>query len=176
MDTSQSTVEHLVDDILRSLRTPRRRKNRGVEHGNTTHGRHRTPEHHVWSGMRNRCLNPRHRDYRNYGGRGITVCAEWDDFSTFLHDMGKRPSQKHTLERLDNDGPYRPGNCVWATRPVQARNKRTTRWITFHGVTQCLTDWARQQGLDKSTVCHRLARGWSIERTLTTPATHKKHQ
>lgn len=91
------------------------------------HGQSRTPEFRAWWDMRQRCLNPNVASYANYGGRGIRVCDRWNDFSAFRADMGCRPSPAHSLDRIDNDGNYEPGNCRWATRSEQQRNKRAYR-------------------------------------------------
>lgn len=91
-----------------------------------------TSEYRTWQLMKNRCLNPKARDYAYYGGRGILVCAGWLTFDNFLADMGRRPTSKHTLDRIDSDGNYEPGNCRWATRLVQARNRsyaKTKAWV-----------------------------------------------
>jgi hypothetical protein len=82
------------------------------------------PEYSVWSDMRRRCFTPTHKNYAGYGGRGITVCPRWNSFTTFLADMGPRPSPKHSIDRKDNDGNYEPANCRWATQPEQIRNRR----------------------------------------------------
>lgn len=82
------------------------------------------PQFHAWQQMRERCRNPRDPAYRNYGGRGITVCDRWQNFTNFLTDMGARPSPIHSLDRIDNNGNYEPGNCRWATRSQQNRNTR----------------------------------------------------
>lgn len=127
------------------------------------------PEYHVWTGMRGRCLNPRNRVFLRYGGRGITICPAWDTFEVFLFDMGLRPSPRHSLERIDNDGPYSAENCRWATQSEQMRNTSATRLLACHGQTRCLTEWAEVTGLKMSTIHVRLRRGWSVEQALHEP-------
>jgi hypothetical protein len=93
-------------------------------HGHTSGGRW-TDEYRIWAGMVKRCTNPRSSSYRSYGGRGIAICDRWrTSFSAFFADMGRRPSKLHSIDRINNDGNYEPGNCRWATRDVQAANKR----------------------------------------------------
>ena len=93
----------------------------------TTHGRARTPEYESWLHMRKRCLKPGSERYRYYGERGITICAEWDDFATFYRDMGPRPSLKYSLDRIDVNGNYEPSNCRWADPATQRNNRRDSR-------------------------------------------------
>ena len=90
----------------------------------------------TWYGIKKRCYSKTDQAWQNYGGRGIKVCQRWlDSFALFIQDMGPKPSGKHTIERINNDGDYCPENCRWATRKEQGYNKRTTRKITYQGVT-----------------------------------------
>jgi len=131
-----------------------------------------TPEHNVWMNMLQRCVSPSYKLYPYYGGRGITVCDRWrTDFTAFYADMGPRPSKKHSLERLDNDGPYAVGNVVWGTRVMQMRNRRTTVFLTFNGVRRPMAEWAELVGLTYGALKCRVFRSrWTIERALTEPA------
>lgn len=124
-----------------------------------------------WTSAKSRCSNPNVRAYPHYGGRGIQMCDRWkNSFHAFLQDMGERPSKDMTLERINNDGNYEPGNCVWASVQQQRRNTRCTRMIEFQGEVKCLSDWAAAYGLSILTLHSRLGKlGWGIERALTTP-------
>lgn len=137
------------------------------------HGEAGSPEHMVWVSMIQRCINPSHRYWHLYGGRGITVCKQWRGpmgFQTFLRDMGHRPSQSHSIDRFpDNNGPYSPENCRWATRIEQARNRSTNCLITFRGHTLTIQEWSERSGIHKSVIQWRFRHGWSPQRTLTTP-------
>lgn len=93
------------------------------KHGGSLGGKE-CPEYVAWKNMRRRCEFKSHKHYRHYGGRGIAVCARWRSFANFLADMGRRPSPKLTLERVDNDGNYEPSNCCWASRSAQNANRR----------------------------------------------------
>lgn len=136
----------------------------------TRHGRaHGTPEYQTWQNMIQRCNNPKHNSYPNYGGRGIRVDPVYFSFDRFLADLGPRPSDNHSIERKDPNGHYEPGNVVWATKHIQVRNRRTNRPITFNGETLVLGDWAKRIGIDPKTLSLRLAKGWPIEKALTTP-------
>lgn len=142
--------------------------------GTRSHGESRptaTPEYCTWASMKQRCLNPAHPGYSDYGGRGIAVCPEWlDNFTAFLADVGRRPSPGHSIDRIDNDKGYEPGNVRWASRVQQAGNKRVSRQITFEGVERTVSEWAKRFGIHKSTLAKRLDSGWPVERALTTPA------
>jgi hypothetical protein len=94
------------------------------------HGFNRTPTYICWSNMRSRCSNPRQRSYASYGGRGITVCERWQTFENFLADMGAQPAGL-TIDRIDVNGSYEPGNCRWASQEVQDNNKRTTVYVVL---------------------------------------------
>ena len=134
----------------------------------TTHGASKTRTYQAWHQMRQRCLNPRHRAYPSYGGRGITICQRWlDSFEAFLEDLGEPPDNR-SLDRIDNDGNYEPGNCRWASRSEQQRNKRDNRLVTYDGMTKCLTEWAEDTGIDRATIRGRLRRGWTVAAALTT--------
>ncbi len=89
----------------------------------TTHGESTSIEYRIWGHMRERCTNPKHKSFPRYGGRGIAVCARWDDFNNFLCDMGRRPSLMHSIDRIDNDGNYEPGNCRWSLPSEQGKNR-----------------------------------------------------
>ena len=142
--------------------------------GKPKHGLSRTPEYRAWQTMRLRCNNPDNAAYPAYGGRGIKVCDRWaDDVSAFVADMGLRPSPDHQIDRKDNDGDYEPGNCRWATRSTNCRNRRTNRLITFRGEQRTLSDWCERLGLPKDTVAKRLNMGWTVDAALVTPVRSK---
>ena len=132
------------------------------------HSGSHTPEWAAWQHLKARCSNTARPDYCNYGGRGITVCERWlECFDNFIADMGKKLSPAHTLDRIDNDGPYSPENCRWATRSVQNTNKRLTRRITFDGVTKTVHEWCEQYHMPLRVVLQRLRNGWEPLRALT---------
>jgi len=128
------------------------------------HGDHKSPEYEAWCNIVQRCSNKNHPCYEYYGGRGIVLCAAWRDYTVFIKDVGRRPSPKHSIERIDNDKSYEPSNVRWATRGEQMRNTRRTRLITFNGKTQCLKDWAYTLGIPPKTLQARIVDyGWSVE-------------
>ncbi len=138
-----------------------------VSHGHNTRKSGRTKPHIAWGSMVQRCTNPRSSGYHNYGGRGIGVCSEWHNFENFFRDMGKPPTDRHQLDRIDNNGHYCPENCRWTTPKQNSRNRRDNRIICFNGKTQCLSAWAEEIDISAKTLSSRLIRGWSVKRALT---------
>lgn len=130
------------------------------------HGMCGTPTYAAWESMKQRCLNPTARSFKNYGGRGITVCERWLAFENFLADMGVRPDGNE-LDRTDNSKGYSPENCRWVDRKTNNRNKRTNVMLSFSGRTQCLKDWATELGIHPTTLKKRMANGWPLETALT---------
>lgn len=133
---------------------------------NYRHGGANKPEYGVWVCLRARCCNPNSDDWDSYGGRGIKVCNRWKDFAAFFEDMGERPSEKHTLERVDNSLGYSPSNCIWASRKVQGRNKRNIPLFKYKGEFKCVAEWAEIYGIHPETLRKRLRKGWSIHDAL----------
>lgn len=132
------------------------------------HGMHRTRTYRMWLGMRQRCENPKASKYENYGGRGIRVCDRWLDFTAFYADMGEAP-EHHSLDRIDGNGNYEPGNCRWATVAQQNRNKRTNVAVTIGGSTKVMQDWCIHYGIKRKTVDRRIRDGWNVVAAITTP-------
>lgn len=127
----------------------------------------------TWDAMKQRCSNPNNRAYHNYGGRGITVCQRWLTFENFLADMGERPEHR-SLDRIDNDRNYEPGNCRWATKRQQENNTRRNVILEYQGTKKTVTEWARALGICPSTLRLRLWRGWDTERALSHPARQRR--
>ena len=116
-----------------------------------------TPEYSSWNSMKNRCFNPAADSYSRYGGRGITVCDEWrNDFSAFLRDMGKRPTSKHSIGRINNDGNYEPSNCRWETWAEQQANRRSNHRVEFEGKSHLVSHLAKELGTECSRLCQLL--------------------
>ncbi len=120
-------------------------------------------EYHTWIAMNQRCYNKNSKDYKNYGARGIKVCDMWrDSFEAFYMSMGKRPAPDYTIERIDTNGNYEPGNVRWATRAEQTRNQRSNVNLTINGETKTVAEWAAHPDCSVSffTIYKRLSRGW----------------
>lgn len=134
-------------------------------------------EYAVWAAMIRRCTNKKDANYSHYGGRGISVSERWvgdNGFANFISDMGLRPTNGHTLERVNNDGNYEPANCKWATRKEQCRNFRHNRMLTFNGEEKCISEWAEIHGMTHDTLSRRLKKGMSIKEALNTPIKKNK--
>ena len=137
-----------------------------------THGLRQTPEYLVWNAMRSRCNNPNVESYARYGAIGVRVCDAWNaSFEAFIRDVGRRPSPKHSLDRLENSGNYEPGNVEWRTAKQQARNRRSTFMVQTPTGLRALADLAEEAGLPVALVRERIRRnGWTLDRALNTPA------
>jgi len=150
---------------------------RNLRHGFSSKGDKKSLEfltYKTWEGMRQRCKNPKNPGFKNYGGRGITVCERWDNsFENFVADMGLKPSVEHSIERKDVNGNYEPGNCKWATEQEQRNNQRRSRRITISGQTKTASEWCRIASLPEWTLWNRLRMGWPEERLLE-PLAHTR--
>lgn len=134
----------------------------------TQGGGHGTTEYITWKEMKRRCYNPRNSQYHLYGGRGIVICDRWrTSFVNFLSDMGLKPFPEATIDRIDNNGPYSPSNCRWATKLEQGQNTRKARVLTYNGETMTLRAWARKLGITHRTLSVRIERGWPPEKVFS---------
>ena len=133
------------------------------------HGGAHTRLYNVWCCMRERCKNPHNKRYDRYGGRGIKVCSEWDhDFAAFRDWSNANGYQEGlTIDRIDCDGNYEPGNCRWVTHKVQNRNYSRNHFITYHGETKCIADWADETGINRATILFRMKQGKPLEEVFS---------
>lgn len=144
------------------IKESKARKNAGYQYIRPRHGMCGTPEWWSWIGMHARC-----RRDPLYTSRGISICRRWKIFKHFLEDMGPRPSQQHSLDRVDNDKGYTPDNCRWATSLQQNNNSRRVKRIKFQVKTKSIKEWNDYFGFPRGTVSRRLLAGWSVRRALT---------
>lgn len=126
-------------------------------------------EYAIWCGMKDRCCNKNSTSFKHYGGRGISVHPSWMEYENFLRDMGRKPSPKHSIDRINNDGNYEPGNCRWATKIQQANNKRTNRIIIYNGEHLSIAELERKLNFNRGIIRGRLLKGWTFESAITTP-------
>lgn len=135
-----------------------------------THGMSETKEFRAWCSMRQRCEDATNRLYYRYGGRGIRVFEKWrNSFEAFFADVGPAPSPDHSIDRINNDGNYEPGNVRWSTRTEQNQNKSTNRIITYNGTSGTLAEWSERTGISAQILYDRLTAGWTVERLLHQP-------
>lgn len=155
--------------LLGKLRTS---ESCGCQRGNRKHGMKRSRLYSIWSNMIDRCTRPTIRSWDRYGGRGITVCDAWQDFTGFRDwAMANGYADDLTLERVDNDGNYQPDNCKWIPRADQARNRGNSLRLEWDGQTKTLSDWIKDPRAVVSyhTAYGRIQRGWNVEKAVTTP-------
>ena len=142
------------------------------------HGLSNNPIYRHWINMKSRCNNPNSSKYHLYGGKGISVCEEWEIDVRIFYNWAIENSYKKglTLDRIDGNGNYEPSNCRWATYTQQARNSTQNHLLTYKGQTKCIYEWAEYLGISKKMLSERIRRGWSVERALITPntKTHKR--
>ncbi len=133
-----------------------------------THGMAGTPTYKIWLGIKKRCLDPNSKSFERYGGSGIKICDRWMNFEPFFADMGARPSSKHSIDRIDNDGNYEPGNCRWATIKQQARNRKNTLFATIDGKERPVAEWAEILGLKYKAIHCRMRSGENAAQAILT--------
>lgn len=142
---------------------------------NYKHGETGTRLYNVWSNMHRRCNDPKNNRYENYGGKGVKVCKQWDEFSNFkkwADKTGYDPDAKYgecTIERKNVNGDYKPSNCCWKNIKEQCNNRTSNVMLTYNGETKHLSEWEKELGFKKDRVGQRLRRGWSVEKALSTP-------
>jgi hypothetical protein len=155
---------------LKNEETGARRRTHGA-----TVGRKRTKEYNSWKGMRERCYSLSHKQYKDYGGRGIKVCGRWlESFENFLEDMGPIPGPGYSIERRDNDGDYCPTNCYWATRKEQNNNTHKNVMVDHNGKVKTLAQAAEESGIPYRTILARINRGWPFDQLFTPSDPHRK--
>jgi len=140
----------------------------------TIHGLKNNNAYEIWCGIKKRCFNKKCKEYPLYGARGITVHPEWvASFKSFYDHVGPRPSKSHSIDRINNDGNYEPGNVRWATSIEQANNKRNNSILTVFGKKKTIAEWERDIGCSKELIRQRIKKlGWSAEKAILTPKRH----
>lgn len=149
---------------------------RNSKHGATSGGQI-SLTYRSWESMIARCHRRESSSFARYGGRGITVCERWSEsFAAFLEDMGERPSKSHTIDRIDGRGNYGPGNCRWATKAEQVRNRGITKTVSLDGVTCSVGEWAERAGIPYGVLWRRLRSGWDTKKAIRTPYPSRNSQ
>ena len=140
-----------------------------------THNSSNTYEYNIWGNMLYRCNCPTSPAYELYGGRGVRVSEEWHSFEVFIKDMGERPTNLHSIDRINVDGNYCADNCKWATKKEQSRNKTNSRYLIVNGERIQVDDYCEANGISKAAIKNRFRRGWDNDRIISTPVRgHKK--
>lgn len=134
-----------------------------------THGMSKSAIYNVWHGMISRCSNPSDTNYDKYGARGIRVCDRWLKFENFIADMGMRPTDDHSIERIENNKGYEPDNCVWALPKQQGRNTRANRILSINGKSATMVEWSEMSGIPYHTLKARLRSGWTGADAVSRP-------
>lgn len=155
--------------IAKTTGLPDRRGTAKITHGDSQSG-NRHPLYKIWAGIKRRCYNRHERNFERYGGRGIVLCERWQDYANFKADMVSGYAPGLSIERKENDGNYEPGNCTWATRKEQCRNRRSSCLITYRGKTRTAVEWSEIIGMPYYRLHQRIQKlGWSVERAMTAP-------
>lgn len=140
---------------------------------NLKHGKRHSKVYGIWCAMKRRCFNKNVKAYKDYGGRGITVCDRWLKFENFYMDMGD-PQVNQSIERRDNNKGYSPDNCIWIHREMQSRNRRGLRMIEVDGKVKTMSEWAEITGISITTIWARLKKGWSHKEAISIPIVTKR--
>lgn len=163
-------ADSLIDNNTRSCGCLQKEIAGEIGKNSATHGASHTVEFYIWGGMLGRCTNPNDPAYCNYGARGISVCNRWlHSFENFLADMGYRPSPDYSIDRIDNNGNYEPGNCRWATRNEQANNRRNNIFYNYDGVDYSLLDISMKFNIKPATFHRRITVGWTVNEAVEIP-------
>lgn len=134
------------------------------------HGEFGTRLYRIWGNMKQRCQNVTDKNYPGYGGRGVNVCNDWQEYRSFAKWAKTHGySDQMTINRIDNDGNYEPSNCEWTTPKQQANNTRRNHMITYLGKTKTLQQWSEEVGIQSATIRHRLKKKWDVQSALNTP-------
>lgn len=167
--TCKCTCGSLLDVIVSSLRNGNTKscgcyQKEKASVAKSTHKKSNSPEYQTWCNIKRRCYNDKNIDFHNYGGRGIEVCERWlNSFENFYYDMGERPSNEHSIERVRVNGNYEPNNCIWATIDIQSHNRRNNHRIVVDGISYTITQLETKWGIYRGSIYYYLSIGKSDE-------------